>query len=40
MMENYEYNDQIEDYLALVEPVFDVDPSIYWELDLESNCVD
>lgn len=34
-MNDYEYNDQQEDYLALVEPVLDVDPSIYWEIDLE-----
>ncbi len=34
-MNDYEYNnDQLEDYLALIEPVLDVDPSIYWEIDL------
>jgi len=32
---DYEYNDQLEDYLATVEPNFDVDPMWNYELDLE-----
>lgn len=34
-MNDYEYNDQFEDQLALLEPVLDVDPYIYLEYDLE-----
>lgn len=34
-MNDYEYNDQLEDQLALLEPVLDVDPYIYLEYDLE-----
>lgn len=33
-MNDYEYNDQQEDLACLNEPVYDVDPSIYWEIDL------
>lgn len=39
-MNDYDYNDQMEDYLAIVEHCFDVDPHWHWEVDLESNCVD
>lgn len=33
-MNDYEYNDQLEDQLALVEPNFDIDPQAYLEYDL------
>lgn len=33
-MNDYEYNDQQEDLACLNEPVFDVDPYIYYEVDL------
>lgn len=33
-MSDCEYNDEVEDYFASVEPVFDVDPYIYLEIDL------
>ena len=32
MIENFDYQ---EDVAALLEPVFDIDEHIYWELDLE-----
>lgn len=33
-MNDYEYNDQMEDYLATVEPNFEIDPFANWEVDL------
>jgi hypothetical protein len=34
-MNDYDYNDQMEDYLAIVEHCFDVEPMWNYDLDLE-----
>ena len=39
-MDNYDINEYQEDQSALREPVFDIEPDWYLELDLISQCID
>lgn len=33
-MKELDYDERYEDYLAIVEPYFELDPFINWEVDL------